>query len=164
MSTNYDIGTLTQLKNGGLPHSKVHEMQSSHKDAGRFLSMLEEWQASVSWPDKILMPLSEHLFVVRKPDGKRIIKSTWGHEYCEAHENWKLHAKVSVRDTPELINEIYPDKLGCDTAWMVLREFYDPVSGYLLGVEAVPPGYPFIHDFKPDIDGFYDKWLGLPVP
>ena len=47
---------------------------------------------------------------------------------------------------------------------MHLREYYDPESGVLLEVEAVPPGYPMVHDFKPDIDTFYREWLGMPAP
>jgi acetone carboxylase gamma subunit len=47
---------------------------------------------------------------------------------------------------------------------MQLREYYDPLSGTLLEVEVVPPGYPIVHDFKPDIDTFYRDWLGRPVP
>ena len=164
MSVSYDKNTLRQLKDGLLPYEKAHQMQSHFKDTDRFQKMLAIWQESVAWDDKILLPLAEHLFVVLKPDGRRVIKSTWGHEYCEAHENWKLHAKIFVRDTPELMNEVYPDKLGAHTDWMQIREFYDPVSGVLLEVEAVPPGYPFVHDFKPDIDTFYNEWLGIPVP
>ena len=164
MSVSYDKNTLRQLKDGLLPHDTAHRMQSSYKDADRFQKMLEIWQESVPWDDKILMPLAEHLFVVIKPDGRRIIKSTWGYEYCEAHENWKLHARVFVRNTPELMQEVYPDKLGSDVNWMELREYYDPISGVLLEVEAVPPGYPIVHDFKPDIDTFYNDWLGIPVP
>ena len=164
MTVSYDTGTRTQLKDGELPFDKVHVMMSGFKNADRFEKMLEIWQAGVSWKDPIIMPLGEHLFVVRKPDGKRVIKSTWGYEYCEAHENWKLHARIFVRDTPELINEIYPDQLGCDANWMHLREYYDPESGVLLEVEAVPPGYPIVHDFKPDIDIFYMEWLNKPAP
>ncbi|MEM1138544.1 MAG: acetone carboxylase subunit gamma [Pseudomonadota bacterium] len=157
----YDIETLRELKDRKLPVEKIHEMQSRFKDKDRFLKMLAIWQESVEWDDKILLPLAEHLFVVQKPDGKRIIKSKWGHEYCEAHENWKLHAKVFVRDTQEKIDEVYPHMLGCDSDWMVLREYYDPASGTLLEVEAVAPGYPVVHDFKPDIDTFYKDWLGI---
>jgi acetone carboxylase gamma subunit len=164
MSVSYDKGTLNQLKKGLLPHDRVHLMQSRYKDNDRFLKMIEIWQESVTWDDKILLPLAEHLFVVAKPDGRRVIKSTWGHEYCEAHENWKLHAKIFVRNTRELMLEIYPDKLGPDSDWMEIREYYDSVSGVLLEVEAVPPGYPIVHDFKPDIDTFYNQWLGIPVP
>jgi acetone carboxylase gamma subunit len=164
MNISHDINTLRQLKNGNLPFEKLHAMMSGFKDTDRFDKMIALWQESVEWDDPILLPLGEHLYVVRKPDGRRVVKSTWGHEYCEAHENWKLHAKVFVRDTHELINEIYPDKLGCNTEWMHLREYYDPISGVLLEVEAVPPGYPIVHDFKPDIDTFYTEWLGRPAP
>jgi acetone carboxylase gamma subunit len=33
-----------------------------------------------------------------------------------------------------------------------------------LEVEAVPPGYPVLHEFLPDIEGFYRGWLGREVP
>ena len=163
MSVSYDKETLRQLKDGLLSHEKVHHMQSHFKDTDRFQKMLSIWQESVPWDDKILMPLAEHLFVVLKADGRRIIKSKWGYEYCEAHENWKLHAKVFVRDTAALMDEIYPRMMGADTNWMQIREYYDPISGTLLEVEAVPPGYPIVHDFKPDIDTFYRDWLGTPL-
>ncbi len=164
MSVSHDINTLRELKDGKLSFEKLHGLISGFKDADRFDKMVQIWQESVEWDDPILLPLAEHLFVVRKPDGRRIVKSTWGHEYCDVQENWKLHAKVFVRDTEELINELYPDKLGCDPEWMQLREYYDPISGTLLEVEVVPPGYPIVHDFKPDIDTFYREWLGRPVP
>ena len=163
MNLSHDKETLRQLKNGEIPHAKAHLMQSHFKDSDRFEKMLEIWQESVEWDDRILMPLAEHLFVVLKPNGKRIIKSTWGYEYCEAHENWKLYAKIYVRDTPRLMNQIYPKMMGADTKWMQLREYYDPISGVLLEVEAVPPGYPIVHEFKPDIDTFYRDWLGKPL-
>ena len=31
-------------------------------------------------------------------------------------------------------------------------------------VEAPTPWYPVIHDFEPDIDGFYREWVKLPLP
>src|SRR3989440_670515 len=43
----------------------------------------------------------------------------------------------------------------CDPEWMELRELYCPKSGRLLEVEAVTSGYPVVHDFLPDIEGFY---------
>lgn len=27
-----------------------------------------------------------------------------------------------------------------------------------------PPGYPLVHDFLPDIEGFYRGWLGRELP
>ena len=29
---------------------------------------------------------------------------------------------------------------------------------------GVPPGYPPVHDFVPDLRGFYEEWLGRPLP
>jgi acetone carboxylase gamma subunit len=31
-------------------------------------------------------------------------------------------------------------------------------------VEAVTRGYPVVHDFLPDIEGFYGGWLGRELP
>jgi acetone carboxylase gamma subunit len=28
----------------------------------------------------------------------------------------------------------------------------------------VPPGYPIVHDFLPDLEGFYEHWLGRELP
>jgi acetone carboxylase gamma subunit len=45
----------------------------------------------------------------------------------------------------------------------LLREYFCPGCLALLEVEAVPPGYPVIHDFVPDLEGFYEAWLGRPL-
>jgi len=34
----------------------------------------------------------------------------------------------------------------------------------LVEVNAVPSGYPVVQEFDPDIDTFYEKWLGEPTP
>jgi acetone carboxylase gamma subunit len=28
----------------------------------------------------------------------------------------------------------------------------------------VAPGYPVVHEFLPDLEGFYDAWLGREMP
>ncbi len=45
-----------------------------------------------------------------------------------------------------------------------MREFYCPSGARLLEVDAAVPGYPVLHDFLPDIDGFYRHWLGCEAP
>ena len=50
-----------------------------------------------------------------------------------------------------------------DPRWNELREYYDPVSMTLLDVESVPPGYPVVHEFLPDLETFYADWLGRPL-
>jgi acetone carboxylase gamma subunit len=69
-----------------------------------------------------------------------------------------------VRDTDDLYEEIYPKLAYPEGDWMELREYYCPVSGHLLETEAVPPGYPVVHEYLPDIEGFYSGWLGRQVP
>ena len=68
-----------------------------------------------------------------------------------------------MRDTAEKIAEIYPAGMGPDPAWMEIREFYCPGCGTQLEVEAIPPGYPIVSDFLPDIDAFYAQWLNEPL-
>jgi acetone carboxylase gamma subunit len=44
------------------------------------------------------------------------------------------------------------------------REYICPGCATLLEVDAVPPGWPVIFDFLPDLEGFYEEWLGRPLP
>ena len=128
-----------------------------------FRAMLALHQEAVAWDDRILIPYGEHLYVVQKPDGRRVVKCDCGHEFCEVERNWKLEALVHLRDTAESLRELYPAPMHCDPEWMNLREYLCPGCATLLEVEAVPPGYPVVFDFQPDIDGFYRDWLGEPL-
>jgi acetone carboxylase gamma subunit len=62
------------------------------------------------------------------------------------------------------LQEVYPPMMHSDPEWMVLREFYCPGCASLLEVEAVPPGYPIIQDFQPDLETLYKEWLGEDLP
>jgi acetone carboxylase gamma subunit len=75
-----------------------------------------------------------------------------------------MHVPMFVRDTDELYQEIYPKLSHPEGEWMELREYYCPVSGHLLETEAVTPGYPVLHEYLPDLEGFYRGWLGREVP
>mgnify|MGYP002682410731 FL=1 len=52
----------------------------------------------------------------------------------------------------------------CEPDWMELREYYCPSCARQLEVEGLPPGYPVVHEFLPDIAGFYDAWLNRELP
>jgi acetone carboxylase gamma subunit len=161
---NYDKATLEQLIDGTLPWPELKEMMSNFKDADRFDKYVEILQERMEWDDRILLPLGPHLFIVQKDDGSIVTKSTSGFEFGDYRENWKLKARIFVRDTDEKYREIYPELMHADPDWMEMREFYDPNDGTLLEVEAVPPGYPIVHNFEPDLEAFYTKWLGRPFP
>lgn len=161
---SYDRTTIEQLIDGKLPFRQVHKILSSFKDADRFDQYISILQERVSYEESIILPYGLHLNIVLNKDGKRVVKCDCGHEFCEHSTNWKLHALVYVRDTEEKLMEVYPRFMSCDPNWMHVREFYCPNCLTQLEVEAVPPGYPFVFDFQPDIDAYYEKWLNRPAP
>ncbi|MDQ0414304.1 MULTISPECIES: acetone carboxylase subunit gamma [Mesobacillus] len=160
----YDKKRMNELIDGTLEFYQLKEMMSSHKDPERFEIYREVLQERVSWDDPILLPYGLHLYIVQKSDGDRIVKCDCGHEFCNYKENWKLHARIFVRDTEEKMNEIYPKLMSPDPEWQVIREYYCPNCAVQLEVEAVPPWYPIILDFEPDIDTFYKEWIKRPMP
>jgi len=87
-----------------------------------------------------------------------------GHDFCAHDRNWKLDAVLNVRADDESMREVYPAMAHADTEWMELREYFCPSCGRQLEVEAVPPGFPVVHEFLPDVKGFYEGWLGREVP
>lgn len=159
----YTRETIEQLVEGTLPWRDLKRMMSSFKDPGRFDVYIEIVQSRVPWEDRVLLPLSDNLFIVQRPDGERVTKSRAGFDFGDYRRNWKLNALIFERDSDELMDEVYPRLMGADPQWMTLREFYCPVSLTLLDVEAVPPGYPIVHAFQPDLEGFYREWLGRPL-
>lgn len=159
----YDKRTLERMLDGNLTWEELRPIISGRKDPDRFDIVLEILQEKVLWEDKIILPLHEHLYIVSK-EGKRIVKCDCGYEFGDYHDNWKTKCRVRVRDTAEEIEELYPKYMGCDPNWEELREYFCPGCFTLLDVEVVPPGYPTIFNFLPDIDTFYEKWLGRKTP
>ena len=167
--------TLRDLVEERLPRSQVRAIQSSYKDPGRFDQYVALLQERVEWDEPIVLPFGEHLNIVaaggqEPPTGgagsgaRYVIKCDCGHEFGDYRENWKLEALINVRDDDESLHEIYPEKMSGDPDWNHLREYFCPGCKTLLEVEAVPPGYPVVHDFLPDLEGFYSEWLGRELP
>jgi acetone carboxylase gamma subunit len=161
---SYDKSEIADLMDAKLPWRNLKEMMSGYKDADRFDKYCAILQERVPWDDRILLPLGPHLWIVRSKDGSIVTKSRSGYEFGDYRENWKLKARIFVRDTVEKYRQIYPAYCHADPGWMELREFIDPLDGTLLDVECVPPGYPIVHNFEPDLEAFYNDWLGRPIP
>lgn len=161
--SQYTKEVIADLVDGKLPWKMLKEMMSKYKDPDRFDKYVAVLQERQTWTDTILLPLGPRLFIVRKTDGSIVTKSSSGYEFGDYRENWKLKARIYVRDTNESYREIYPELMHADPNWMELREYYDPFDGTLLDTEAVPPGYPIIHSFQPDLDAFYGDWLKRPL-
>lgn len=160
---SYPTDVVADLIDGRLPWEQTKRIMSDYKDADRFDKYVEVLQSRVRWTEPILLPIGEHLNIVQKVT-ERVVKCDCGHEFGPYTENWKLSALIFVRNTEELIEELYPGPKACDPNLQEIREFICPGCGTLLEVEAVPPGYPVTFDFLPDLEGFYEKVLGRPLP
>ncbi len=159
----YERSVLEELLDGTLPFSTAHAMMSGYKDADRFEKMVAILQDRVTWKDRILLPYGENLFIAESPEGDRQVRCTCGHVFGTYKKNWKLSALIHVRDTAEKLDEVYPKMMSSNPEWMEIREYYCPTCARQLEVEAVPPGYPVIFDFEPDLEAFYADWLGKPL-
>jgi acetone carboxylase gamma subunit len=148
-----------------LPRRQVKDIQSGYKDPDRFDKWVAVLQERVPYHDPIVLPCGEGLNIVRrKGDGELVIRCDCGHDFCSHTGNWKMEAVVYVRDTDEAMQEVFPRMGHADPQWSVLREYYCPSCARQLEVEAVPPGYPVVHEFLPDVEGFYRGWLGRELP
>lgn len=161
---SYPKEVIKSLIEARLPWERVKWIISGYKDEDRFDKYIAILQARVPWPEKILLPLTDELYIVEK-DGARIVKCTCGYEFGDYRENWKLKALIHIRDSKEEIEELYPPAYPSrpDLELCEIREYYCPGCASQLEVESVPFGYPVIFDFLPDLDTFYREWLGRPL-
>jgi acetone carboxylase gamma subunit len=152
-----DRDTIEKLIDGRLPWPQLHSLISAYKDSDRFGVYRELLQQRVLWTDPIVLPLTPKLFIV---DGGNagIIKCECGRSFGDYRKNWKHEASIRVRRSAAELEEVF-GPLACDADWMEVREFICPGCASLLEVETAVPGYPFIHDFVPDLHAFYQDWL-----
>ncbi|HLS82125.1 MAG TPA: acetone carboxylase subunit gamma [Steroidobacter sp.] len=153
---------LADLIDGRLPWPQVKAIVSAPKDDDRFQRLLGILQGRVKWPERILLPLGDHLYIVEKGD-QRVVKCDCGQEFGDWRSNWKLQALVLVRDDEASLQEIWPGRSAPDAKLCEVREYLCPGCATLLKVEATPFGYPIIFDALPDLDVFYREWLGAPL-
>jgi acetone carboxylase, gamma subunit len=156
--------TIRDLIEAKLPWDRVKPIISGYKDEDRFDKYIEVLQEKVPWKERILLPLTDELYIVEK-GAERLVKCSCSHEFGDYRENWKLKALIHVRDSEEEIKELYPSVYPSrpDLELCEIREYYCPGCGNQLEVEVVPFGYPVIFDFLPDLDAFYLEWLCQPL-
>jgi acetone carboxylase, gamma subunit len=152
MAWSRDI--LKRLVEGDLDPQALLELQRAPKDEDRFDMILALEQERVPWSDKIVLVLQEHLYIVEKPNGDRLVKCACGYEFGPYTENWKEYALVYALDTDEKLEEVFRGPRKPDPDWFELREYYCPGCGTQLEVESAIPGYPPIFDFLPDFEAW----------
>jgi len=163
--TSFPKESLRLLVDGKLDWAEVKKaIRLQPKDTDRFWNYLEVLQARVPWKDKRLLRISDHLYIVAKPGGGRVVKCDCGQEFGDYRINWKLSCRIRVRRTIEEIAQVVTVEEAVPDAKLVqMREYYCPGCYALLGTEVVPVGYPPIFEMFPDLDTFYRDWLGQPL-
>jgi N-methylhydantoinase B/oxoprolinase/acetone carboxylase alpha subunit/acetone carboxylase gamma subunit len=160
-----DRETLAAMLDEQLSRREIKDIQSGYKDADRFDKWVAVLAERVPYDDPIVLPVGEGLNIVRRrADGELVIRCDCGHDFCGPDRNWKMEALVNVRKTVDDLLEIYPRMAHCDPEWAELREFFCPACARQLEVEGLPPCYPVVHEFLPDVEGFYRGWLGREMP
>ena len=161
-----DKDLIRQMIDGEISRENAHRLIAMpRKDKDRFLNYIEVLQTRVKWSDKILLRISDHLYIVQKSPTGRVVKCDCGHEFGDYRENWKLHSLIRVRGTTEEFEEVYTPEPACpDPDWVEIREFYCPSCQAQLAVECVPHGYPIVFEVLPDLDRFYRQYVGAVLP
>jgi len=160
-----DAETLAALLDEKLSRREVKDIQSGYKDSDRFEKWVAVLQERAVYEDPIVLPAGEGLNIVRRrSDGQLVYRCDCGHDFCAHNRNWKMDAVIHVRETEEALLEVYPKMAGPDPKLQQIREYYCPSCARQLEVEALQPGYPVVHEFLPDVEGFYRGWLGREVP
>jgi acetone carboxylase gamma subunit len=150
---------LGALIDGELDWSRTKQLVSGYKDPGRFDILLEVFEEQTEFDEEIVLPLSDKLFIVEGADG-RPVRCRCGEELIDDYrKNWKMGALINVVGDDRL-DELYIEEGQPDTRYCEIREFVCPSCGNHLEVETVPKGYPILQDFLPDVETFYEDWLG----
>lgn len=164
--SHVDKDLIRQLVKGDISDDNVTRLlKMSRKDKGRFFQYLEVLQDEVAWDEKILLRISDKLYVVAKSSGERVVKCECGQEFGDYRQNWKLQCRIRVRKTLEEFKEVYDPEPACpEPGWQEIREFFCPGEhAAQLAVEVVSPGYPIVFEMLPDLDVFYRDYLDRPL-
>jgi acetone carboxylase gamma subunit len=98
---------LKLLVEGKLDWEEVKKaIRLAPKDADRFWKYLEVLQERATWKEKILLRVSDHLYIVAREGGGRVVKCDCGQEFGDYRANWKLSCRIYVRRTREEMAEV----------------------------------------------------------
>ncbi|HLN07087.1 MAG TPA: acetone carboxylase subunit gamma [Acidimicrobiales bacterium] len=151
--TEYADELIRDLLRDGLSSEEIEGLQRHEKDADRFAQVLRLEQERLRWRERILLCLQEHLYIVDKGDGSKVVRCDCGQEFGDYRRNWKESALVYERAGADAL-AVYRGPRVADPDWSILREFYCPGCATQLDVEVVPRGYPFIFNVEPDFEAF----------
>ena len=165
MST-YTNEQVAHLVEGSLDWETTFRMLSMPKDNSRFEQYLAALQAKVSFPERIVLPLGPHLYIVQDAKTKQwVTQCDCGHVFGDYRENWKLKCRIRTRKTLAAMAQVFdPAPAVPEPGFQEVREFFCPACATQHAVEVVAPGYPVVMELLPDLDKFYRDYLGQPLP
>ena len=85
---SYSKETIKDLIEVKLPWERVKWIASNYKDEDRFDKYIEILQEKMPWKEKILLPLTDELYIIEKGED-RLVKCSCGYEFGDYQENWK---------------------------------------------------------------------------
>lgn len=151
--------TIADLIDGRLPWPTLKSIIRGTKDESRWKTVLEVLQERVKFSERILLPLTEHLYIVQMEDDSGTVKCGCGHHFGDYRVNWKLGALIEVLESEESLEAVYPGSAKPDPELCEIRRYFCPGCAAQLEVESVPRGYPPLFEFLPDLEAFYGEWL-----
>ena len=121
-------------------------------------------RSRVAWADPIVLPFGEAPEHRRNHRRRTSCAATAATTSATGDHNWKLHARSacatatrrSARST-RAWRTATPTGRSCASTSA-------PAAPGCSRSRPSPPGYPVVHDFLPDLEGFYHAWLGREVP
>lgn len=167
MSNDYAVSRelIGQLVDGTIDQDNSERLlKMPRKDKARFFNYIAVLQERVKWPERILLRIGDHLYIVAKAQGERVVKCDCGHEFGDYRHNWKLGCRIRSRKTLEAMSQVFdPAPAVPEPGWQEVREFFCPECATQHAVEVVAPGYPVVMELLPDLDKFYREYLGQPL-
>lgn len=83
----YQDELIRDLLRCGLSSEEIEGLQRHEKDADRFEQVLRLEQERLGWGEPILLCLQEHLYIVGKRDGSRVVRCDCGQEFGDYRRN-----------------------------------------------------------------------------
>ena len=158
--------TLEALLDEKLSRREVKDIQSGYKDPDRFEKWLDGPPGAGPLRRSDRAADGEGLNVGAPPGRRLVIRCDCGHDFCPPRPELEDGgARSSFATTDETLGEIYPRMAGTatPTGWSCASSTVRraPASSR---PRRCRPGYPVVHEFLPDIEGFYRGWLGREIP
>ena len=156
---------IARLGDGTIDQDNTERLlKMPRKDKARFFNYIAVLQERVKWSERILLRIGDHLYIVAKAPGMRVVKCECGHEFGDYRHNWKLACRIRSRKTLEEMAQVFdPAPAVPEPGWQEVREFFCPACATQHAVEVVAPGYPVVMELLPDLDKFYREYLGQPL-